>query len=66
MTSRIFQRRRLLQGLALVPLAMSAATLAACATGAGGQRPPDFRSGGGNRGGERSNGRGGAGAKGSR
>jgi hypothetical protein len=49
MTSRIFERRRLLQGLALAPLAMSSATLAACARGAGAQRPPNFRSGGGNR-----------------
>jgi hypothetical protein len=59
MDKGIVDRRRLLNWLALGSLAVPAMTLAACASG-GGTRPPNFRTGGGNRGGEKSGGNGGS------
>jgi hypothetical protein len=58
MENSIIERRRFLRGLTLIPLAMPAAMIAGCATGAGAQRPPDFRSGGGNRHDDKGGGRG--------
>ena len=66
MDERILERRRLLQLFAMGSLILPAAVFAGCATGtgAGRTRPPRFH--GGNNGGEKSGGKGGAGAKGSR
>ena len=58
------ERRRLLTLLTFAALAVPAVALAGCASG--GTQPPRSRSGGGNRGGEKGNGRGGPGGAGSR
>jgi hypothetical protein len=63
LNNRVYDRRRLLQMITLASLAVPAA-LGACAGGA--THPPRFRQGGGNRGGEKSGGRGGPGGAGSR
>jgi hypothetical protein len=55
MDQKFVERRRLLQWFALGSLAAPVAALAGCAA-RGGTRPPDFRTGGGNRGGEKSKG----------
>ena len=60
----IVDRRRLLQWIALGSLSLPAVTLAGCASAGGSARPPNFRTGGGNRGGERGNGGGGSGGMG--
>ena len=65
LNNRLYDRRRFLQMISLASLAAPAAALGACA-GAGATRPPRFRQGGGNRGGEKSGGRGGPGGAGSR
>ena len=65
MDNGIVDRRRLLQWIALGSLSVPAGTLAGCVSG-GGTRPPNFRTGGGNRGGEKGGGRGGPGGAGSR
>ncbi len=60
------ERRRILTMLSFVALAGPAIALAGCASG-GGTRPPNFRTGGGNRGGEKGGGgNGGPGGAGSR
>jgi hypothetical protein len=64
LNNRVYDRRRLLQMITLASLAVPAAALGACAGGA--THPPRFRQGGGNRGGEKSGGRGGPGGAGSR
>lgn len=58
------ERRRLLTLLTFAALAVPAVALAGCASG--GTHPPRSRSGGGNRGGEKSGGNGGPGGAGSR
>ena len=60
----ISERRRLLAFLTFAALAAPAVALVGCTSGAG-TRPPSFRTGGGNRGGERGNGGGGRGGMGS-
>jgi hypothetical protein len=64
MDKKIVDRRRLLQWMALGSLTGPAIAIAGCTSG-GGTRPPNFRTGGGNRGGEKGGGRGGPGGAGS-